>query len=169
MASGPPRESVMTTIWKFSPESGKERGLLTVLILHSLDSEPKSGYALLREIAEKTEGSWVPNKGTLYPVLKSLEQEGLIRVKELGRRSKRIYELTESGKQTLSEIRGRKGESEERVAFFRKMHLEIFGEENISLIGLLMDIRFYIEGLPEERKERAKEILSAAFTKIRKI
>lgn len=159
----------MTNIWKFAPENGKERSLLTVLILHSLDSEPKSGYALLKEIAEKTQGSWVPNKGTLYPVLKSLEQEGLIQVEEIGKRSKKIFGLTGSGKQMLSDIRGMKGESKDRVTFFKRLHLEIFGEENISLINLMMDIRFYIEGLPEEKKDRAKEILSAAFTKIREL
>lgn len=57
----------MNNLWKFSLEPGKDRGLLTIIILHSMEKEPKSGYDLLKEIAEKTNGTWVPNKGgTLY-------------------------------------------------------------------------------------------------------
>lgn len=159
----------MKKIWKFTPEKGKERGFLTILILHSLDREPKSGYDLLKEIAEKTDGSWVPNKGTLYPILKSLEEEGQIQVKEIGKRSKKTYELTDSGKKTISDLRDQKEESEARVNFFKKMHLEIFGEENISFINLMMDMRFYVEDLPGEKKEKAIEIIARTFEEIKRL
>jgi DNA-binding PadR family transcriptional regulator len=159
----------MKSLWKFSLEHGKERGFLTLFILHSLDRAPKSGYSLLKEIGQRTQGSWIPNKGTLYPILKSLEAEGLIQVTETGKRSKKVYTLTDAGGETLADLKGRKGESEERVVFFKKMHLEIFGEENISLINFLMDVRFYVENLPEEGKIRAMEILKAAFTEIQRI
>lgn len=157
----------MKNLWKFTSEHGKERGFLTLMILHLLDREPKSGYSLLKEIGERTQGTWLPNKGTLYPVLKSLEEEGLIQVTETGKRSKKVYSLTAAGGDTLTELKGRKGESEERVAFFKKMHLEIFGEQNMTLINLLMDVRFYIEAIPEKKKERALAILKTAFADIK--
>lgn len=159
----------MKNLWKFSLEHGKERGFLTLIILHSLDREPKSGYSLLKEIGQRTHGSWIPNKGALYPVLKSLEAEGQIKVTETGKRSKKVYSLTRAGEETLAGLKGRKGESEERVAFFKNMHLEIFGDENVSLINLLMDVRFYAENLPAEKKERAKEILKSAFAMIKQL
>lgn len=159
----------MKEIWKFAPENGKERGFLTILILHSLDREPKSGYDLLKEISEKTNGAWVPNKGTLYPILKSLEEEGQIQVKEIGKRSKRIYELTDSGRKTISDLRDKKDVSEARVNFFKKMHLEIFGEENISFINLMMDMRFYVEDLPKEKKEKAIEMINRTFKNIKNL
>jgi DNA-binding PadR family transcriptional regulator len=159
----------MKNIWKFTPESGKERGLLTIFVLHLLDKEANSGYDLLKEISEITNGSWTPNKGTLYPLLKSLDEEGLIRVKEIGKRSKTIYELTDTGKKTLVNIRNKKQESETRVEFFKKIHLEIFGEENISIINLMMDMRFYVEELPREKKEKAIVILEAAFGEIKQL
>ncbi|TQD27650.1 PadR family transcriptional regulator [Methanolobus vulcani] len=159
----------MSNIWKFTPESGKERGLLTALVLHLLEMGPKSGYDLLKEIAEKTGGSWTPNKGTLYPLLKSLDEEGVIRVKEIGKRSKRIYELTDTGKETITNIRNMKSQSTARVNFFKDMHFEIFGTENQSLVSLLMEMRFYVEDLPQEKKERAIEILEATFEEIKKL
>lgn len=159
----------MKNLWKFTPENGKERGLLTTLILHSLGKKPKSGYGLLKEISELTDGAWIPNKGTLYPVLKSLENEGLIRIKEVGKRSKTVYELTDAGERTISNLRTEREQSEEKVNFFKKIHLEIFGEENISLIYLMMDIRFYIEALPQEKKEKAIEIIKTVFGEIKEL
>jgi DNA-binding PadR family transcriptional regulator len=159
----------MKNIWKFSPEEGKERGLLTLLILHFLEKRPQSGYELLKEIHEKTNGTWVPNKGTVYPLLKSLEQEGLTKVKEIGKRSKITFELTDEGRQMLLTMRDKKEEAETRVSFFKKLHLEIFGEENFSFINFMMDIRFYVEDLPEEKKEKAIEILQVAFDDIKQL
>lgn len=49
------------------------------------------------------------------------------------------------------------------------MHLEIFGEENISLINLMMDMRFYVEDLPAEKKEKAIGIIIQAFEDIKNL
>lgn len=160
---------IMKNIWKFTPQEGKERGLLTLLVLHFLEKKPQSGYELLKEINEKTDNTWVPNKGTLYPLLKSLEQEGLIQVKEVGKRSKITYELTSDGQEMLLTLKGKKEEAETRVTFFKKMHREVFGEENFSFINFMMDIRFYIEDLPEEEQKDAIKILQKAFEEIKKI
>ena len=159
----------MNNIWKFTPENGKERGLLTTLVLHLLEMKPKSGYDLLKEIDEKTNGSWTPNKGSLYPLLKSLDEEGLIQVKEIGKRSKKIYELTDSGKKTISNIKNMKNESKARVNFFKNMHFELFGEENMELINLMMNMRFYIEDLTNEKKGRAINILKTTFEEIKQL
>jgi DNA-binding PadR family transcriptional regulator len=159
----------MKNIWKFSPQDGKERGLLTLLVLHLLEKKPQSGYELLKEIGETTDNTWVPNKGTLYPLLKNLEQEGLIQVKELGKRSKITFELTTEGRETLRTLKGKKAEAETRVSFFKKLHREIFGEENFSFINFMMDIRFFIEDMPEEKKPAAIEMLQTAFDEIKKL
>jgi DNA-binding PadR family transcriptional regulator len=156
----------MKNLWKFSLEPGKERGFLTLIILHSLAREPKSGYSLLKDIGAMTNGSWVPNKGTLYPILKSLAAESQIQITDTGKRHKIVYSLTDTGQETIAGFRGMKGESEERVAFFKNMHLEIFGEENITIINLLMDVRFFVERLPVEKKDRAMEIIRTAFAEI---
>lgn len=159
----------MKNIWKFAPPEGKERGLLTLLVLHFLEKNPRSGYELLKDINETTDNTWVPNKGTLYPLLKSLEQEGLIQVKEIGKRSKITFELTDNGRQMLCTLKGKKEEAESRVTFFKKLHREIFGEENFSFINFMMDIRFFVEDLPEEKRKAAIEKLQEAFEEIKKI
>ncbi|MBN1432563.1 MAG: PadR family transcriptional regulator [Methanomicrobiaceae archaeon] len=159
----------MNNLWIFSPKKGKERDLITLYIFHSLDREPKSGYDLLKEMSDKTGGAWVPSKGTVYPLLKSLEKEGLIRVAEVGKRSKNIFGLTESGEKTLKIIRSQRLESRERLCLFKNLLMEIFGAEMFSLQGLLMEIQFAAEEIPAEKRLMAMAILEESLEKLKAI
>ncbi|MHC1600697.1 MAG: PadR family transcriptional regulator [Candidatus Methanospirareceae archaeon] len=159
----------MTGLWKFASKNGKERGLLALFILHSLNQQPKSGYELLKEIEEKTEGMWVPSKGTLYPILKQLEEEELIRVGETGKRSKNIFELTQNGKETLLTIRERKKESGEKLLQFKNLLIDIFGEEKITMKGLLFEIRDVIDDLSPNKEDQAVKILEKCLADLKRI
>jgi len=82
----------------------KTSDLLTVSILLSLLKEPSHGYSLLGKIKEVgLEMEDIPF-GVLYRTLRLLEEEGLVtsewQVEDVGP-SKRIYEITEKGKEYL--------------------------------------------------------------------
>ncbi|MBN1454918.1 MAG: PadR family transcriptional regulator [Methanomicrobia archaeon] len=159
----------MTGLWTFAPEGGRERGLLALFILHSLMQQPKSGYELLKEIKEKTEGVWVPSKGTLYPILKQLEEEGLIAVAEIGKRSKHIFALTASGAETLRTIKAHKKESREKHLQFRKLLIEIFGEEHVTLRQLLFEIHELIDDVTADNKDQAVAILARCLGDLKRL
>jgi DNA-binding PadR family transcriptional regulator len=156
-------------LWKFSSKVGKDRGLLALYVLHSLDREPKSGYDLLKEIDEKTGGLWVPSKGTLYPVLKQLEEENLIQVCHTGRRSKSIYDLTDTGRETLRSIKKHRRESREKVALVKNLLLDIFGEEKRTLRIVHFDLGTVIDALPPEKEEQAARILENCLAELQRI
>jgi DNA-binding PadR family transcriptional regulator len=159
----------MTGLWTFASENGKERGLLALFILHSLNQQPKSGYELLKEIEEKTEGIWVPSKGTLYPILKQLEEEKLITVGETGKRSKTIFALTQNGEETLLTIRERKKESREKLLQFKNLLIDILGEEKITTEGLLFEIRDVIDDVAPTKKNQAAKILEQCLADLKRI
>lgn len=159
----------MMGLWKFASKNGKERGLLTLFILHSLNQKPKSGYELLKEIEEKTEGKWVPSKGTIYPILKQLDEEKLINVGETGKRSKNIFELTQKGKETLLNIKGRKKESREKLLQFKNLLIDIFGEEKITMKGLLFEIRDAVDGVSPDKKNQAVKILEKCLADLKRV
>ncbi len=157
--------------WRFHSHGGKGkgRGLLTLFILHSLNKEPKSGYDLLKDIEQKTKGLWVPSKGTLYPILRQLEGEGLIQVAEKGKRSKNIFEITTKGKETLLGIREHRRESREKLLQFKNLFIDIFGEDKITMKGLIFEIRDVIAHLPPDKKSQAVEILEKCLEDLKGI
>ncbi len=80
------------------------RGFLRIYMLTLLSKSPQSGYSIIQSIDELTEGAWRPGPGTMYPLLKGLQREGLIASKGRGR-SRKTYVLTSKGDQELSEAR----------------------------------------------------------------
>jgi len=149
----------MKSILKYSTQDGHKRSLINLYVLHSLHREPKTGYDLLKEIEELTKGVWVPSKGTIYPMLRQLEDEGIIVPQETGARAKTIYALTENGETALTEMKERRHQSHENVQIIRNIHTEIFGEGRASLAENVWEIRECIRDLSDDKQKRAQEIL----------
>lgn len=159
----------MNSHWKFPSGRGKERSLTALFILHSLHQEPKSGYDLLKEIAEKTGGNWIPSKGMLYPILKELEEDNLIQVTETGRRSRTIFGLTPDGEKMLMKIREHRNESREKMLVFKNLLMEIFGQDKRALNRTLFEIRLLIDDLPDEKTDLAADVLERCIEELRRI
>jgi len=159
----------MVGLWKFTSIEGKEIRLLTVFILHSLNEEPRSGYDLLKLITEKTGGGWTPSKGTIYPLLKQLEEDGLIQVSSIGKRSKIIYDVTPKGKKLLFTVRKVNKESEEKFSKFRDLFLEMFGEEKTAIDELVFKIQNIAEKIPHEKEEQTVKILEECISNLKNV
>jgi transcriptional regulator len=81
------------------------RGQLELVVLAALRDGPRHGYAIIKELRERSCGDFDVLEGTLYPALHRLEQSGLIKsrwVTAAGRR-RRVYELTRRGTTALAE------------------------------------------------------------------
>jgi DNA-binding PadR family transcriptional regulator len=74
-------------------------GLLPLLVLHFLSRGPSYGNQLMERVTELTGGLIAVNPNTMYPLLRSLEQQGLVRGEweHPDRRSRRFYRLTPAG------------------------------------------------------------------------
>jgi DNA-binding PadR family transcriptional regulator len=72
------------------------RGDVRAAILSVLSDQPRNGYQVIQEIAERTAGAWKPSPGSIYPTLQQLEDEGLVvQVEDGGRK---VYRLTDAGR-----------------------------------------------------------------------
>src|SRR5690606_3331929 len=58
------------------------RGDVRAAVLALLAEEPMHGYQIIREIEERSNGSWKPSAGSVYPTLQLLADEGLISAEE---------------------------------------------------------------------------------------
>ena len=73
------------------------RGDVRAAVLALLAEKPMHGYQIIREIEERSGGSWKPSAGSVYPTLQLLADEGLISVEESNGR--KTYALTEAGRE----------------------------------------------------------------------
>lgn len=79
-----------------------EQGDLKYVILKLLEEKPRHGYDVIKELEEKSGGAYAPSAGTVYPTLQLLEDLGYASVApEEG--GKRIYSITDAGKQYLEQ------------------------------------------------------------------
>ena len=81
------------------------KGQLELVLLALLRDSPRHGYAIIKELRERTSGEFDVLEGTLYPALHRLEQAGFVKSRwatAAGRR-RRVYELTRKGSKALAE------------------------------------------------------------------
>lgn len=72
------------------------RGDVRATLLTLLAEEPRNGYQLMQEIEQRSDGTWRPSPGSVYPALQQLEDEGLIAARDHDGR--RVFELTDAGR-----------------------------------------------------------------------
>jgi DNA-binding PadR family transcriptional regulator len=77
----------------------RRSGLVTLLVLHYLASEPCYGNQLMDRITALTAGAVAVNPNTMYPLLRTLEERGLVagQWEHPERRSRRFYRITAAG------------------------------------------------------------------------
>ncbi|WP_239162144.1 PadR family transcriptional regulator [Acrocarpospora phusangensis] len=78
-----------------------KRGDVRAAILALLAEEPRNGYQIIQEIAERSQGGWKPSPGAVYPALQQLTDEGLVRAQEIDGR--KTFQLTEAGQAYIAE------------------------------------------------------------------
>jgi DNA-binding PadR family transcriptional regulator len=77
-------------------------------ILLLLAEQPRHGYEIITELADRSDGQWQPSPGSIYPVLKRLAREGLVDAEHLD--GKRVFSLTEAGRAVVEAERSTWGE-----------------------------------------------------------
>jgi PadR family transcriptional regulator, regulatory protein AphA len=77
-------------------------GTLGHALLGVLAEGPRTGYALVRHLAQSIAYTWPASHSQVYPELAKLREAGLIRERGSAPRGGRVYELTDAG---LAEVR----------------------------------------------------------------
>ena len=131
------------------------RGDVRAALLVLLDEQPQTGYGLMEEIERRSEGAWRPSPGSVYPTLKQLEDEELVRA-EAGE-GRTPFTLTDAGKAYVEENREQLGEPWAKPA-------EGVGEGRLELRGLVGQIgaaTFQVAAAGDDAQvDRAKELLA---------
>lgn len=81
-------------------------GNTTMLILGLLQNEDMYGYQMIEELDKRSQNIFALKAGTLYPILHTLEQQGVIEsydAEEDTIRPRKYYRLTKAGHKLLQE------------------------------------------------------------------
>jgi DNA-binding PadR family transcriptional regulator len=82
-------------------ESRTRRGDIKFILLELLSEHPSHGYDLIKEMETRYGGFRRLSPGSVYPTLQMLEEGGYLRSAQEG--GKRIYTITDEGRQILAE------------------------------------------------------------------
>jgi len=77
----------------------RPRGNVRIAVLALLKEEPRHGYSIMTELAERSGGLWRPSPGSVYPVLQQLQDEGLVVAQESDGR--KVFSLTDAGRELV--------------------------------------------------------------------
>jgi len=148
-----------------------ERGDLRLLMLGML-KKPMHGYQIMRRFKEYSKGDYMPSTGALYPQLRSLEEEGLIRCDE--NNGKKTYAVTKEGEEYLKR-------NEKMVRQTMKRFTEFWSENDLGiLVGRMESISKTLmngaasalesgNGQDLKKIERSKSLLAKTEEELRDI
>jgi DNA-binding PadR family transcriptional regulator len=129
------------------------RGDIRLAVLALLAERPMHGYEMIKEIEERTEGSWTPSAGSIYPTLQMLEDEGLISGQEI--EGKRRFTLTDAGS---TEQESRSGEQAPWDAVRAGAAPEAV-QLGLSLRKLNHSVGQVFHGVDEDQQRKVRELL----------
>jgi len=81
-------------------------GNTTMIVLKLLDTKDMYGYQIIEEISRRSQEIFKLKTGTLYPILHTLEKDGMVtsyKENAGNQRVRKYYKLTEKGKKLLFE------------------------------------------------------------------
>jgi DNA-binding PadR family transcriptional regulator len=89
-----------------STKNQRDLTLLEYVVLGLISVQPQSGYSIINFFAPEGMYSWSASPGTIYPILKRLEQQDIIRGElemEHETRPRKVYTLSELGDELLND------------------------------------------------------------------
>jgi len=107
-------------------------GLLPLYAIHLLQEKMMYGNELISEIEKRTSSSWNPNPGSIYPLLKELEEEKFVESHwdTNEEHPRKIYKITKKGKQEYKVLKViLRKQIFKAVEIFEKIFFEIYPED----------------------------------------
>ena len=182
-------------ISKIAEKMGKsmQKGFLSSLVLIVLKKEPAHGYKLIQEITDRTDERWVPTAASIYPLLKSFAEKGLIRIVEPGElgeleketeRPTKTYAITPRGEQLIHMLGDKQRDLVKSIMTFmltsredledlklgsRRDSIDLFsGKFPPEKIFNRMDedMAFFLENIPNEKQVPMLNTFKQTLTKI---
>jgi DNA-binding PadR family transcriptional regulator len=150
------------------------KGLLKLFILCEAE-KPVSGKMITERISNLTSGKWRPSPGAIYPLLRKMEEEGLIKSELSDSEGRReiTYLITTDGMKHLVEGRKRVMQRADIGTLFFPLIIKIVYNFDDTEINELIEqfekfnkFREQFIKLPEKRRKESFNKICALFEKL---
>ena len=129
----------------FLNRKGRFKGKLSpieMLVLGTLKEKALFGNQIMEKLKDQfKETSFVPQSGTIYPLLERLEKKNILKATNLkiGKKLRKKYELTDEGRNILIDILKNK-EFEKEIEFSNKFIDYFFSKSFVSFIRNITEV-----------------------------
>ncbi|WP_265444978.1 PadR family transcriptional regulator [Flexivirga meconopsidis] len=128
-------------------------GQLRLYLLALLAEGPRHGYEIMRDLEQRFNGLYTPSAGTVYPRLAKLEEDGLVRRSDDGRKA--TYTLTDAGRGEIDSRQGDLGDLEQDLD---RSVAQLAEEVRSRVKGDAADLRAELKAAAQEARRTATPI-----------
>ena len=134
------------------------------VILGLLAEKPRSGYEIKQFIQEFMTHFWQESDASIYPMLKTLEAEKCVasRSEYVGRRERKMFEITAAGKKDFSQWLALPAEEEGRR---KELLLKLFFSANARKKDAIQQLMLHQKKI-EEAEQQFKDIQENELSKV---
>ena len=147
-------------------------GEVRLAVLSMIEESPKHGYQLMKELASRLGSLHRVGSGTVYPVLKQLEHDGLVQYRM--NEGRKTYSLTKAGRKMLA------GEAEAIGGIWKRAEeAEEFGQHvgphSMAVLGPLSELNIVALRAAEwtdsnpDREDQVRSILRGAAAELSRL
>ena len=150
------------------------KDLLKLFVLCEAE-KPVSGKMITERIAELTSAKWKPSPGAIYPLLRKMEMDGLVKSELSAGEGRReiTYLITARGMKHLAEGRERMMQKGDMSTVFLPLVIKIiYNFDDIEIKGLIEEfekfnrLREKFLKLPEKKRKEAFLKICSLFEKL---
>lgn len=138
------------------------RGFTRFYALHLINITPMTGKEIIVEAEKRSEGSWRPSPGLIYPLLGRLLRDGLIEEVEGGK-----FRITPAGVRALDDHSRFQTQLDRQFALVQKLGLSMFTASKLVAEESMDRILGVTQAMKERMSQGSSEIQERFYVKYR--
>ena len=144
-----------------------DAGALRLVTLGYIAEQPRHGYDIIKGLSASFQGAYRPSPGSIYPILRMLEDAGLVSSQSHG--PKRLFTITEAGRAYLDEQRAELDKIKAQVAAAAAPMGEAGVGEAIQALRSALFEKMRQGGFNEARARQLRDLLHKTREEIEKL
>ena len=138
------------------------RGFTRYYALHLINTEPMTGKQIINEAETRSEGTWKPSPGLIYPLLGRLLRDDLIEETDDGK-----FTITPKGTQALQDHTKYRSQLDKQINLIQKLGLAMYTTTKLAAEESMDRIHYVTNTMKQRINQNSTELQERFYTKYR--